>query len=313
MTSAPKRADPLAGWCCAVPHGGADVCPVCRGPRRDGYATCYACDRVMDQVSHPCRRVVPVSLYELGSPLHRALRSYKDGGTAGIRRRYAAIAVTLLVRFVSDHADCLGGTWAGLGGLGGSLRPGGLGGSLGPGGIRGSLGADRLEVPWDLVTTVPSTSGRTPHPLEEALRLDAWLGAQHRTTLVRGGERLDHLRASDAAFSIASGVDVAGKRVIVLDDTYTSGARAQSAASALALAGAAVLAVVPVGRVVNPTVMAWVAAWWRSQTHLPYASGTCCLEPRSLCTRRRRPAHACAGRQGCTGRTDRAGEAGIAY
>jgi orotate phosphoribosyltransferase len=45
---------------------------------------------------------------------------------------------------------------------------------------------------------------------------------------------------------------LAGANVLLLDDTWTSGSSAQSAALALKLAGASRVAVVPLGRHVNP-------------------------------------------------------------
>jgi predicted amidophosphoribosyltransferase len=45
---------------------------------------------------------------------------------------------------------------------------------------------------------------------------------------------------------------VAGSRVLLLDDTYVSGARAQSAAAALHLTGACATVIVPLGCVLRP-------------------------------------------------------------
>jgi adenine/guanine phosphoribosyltransferase-like PRPP-binding protein len=58
------------------------------------------------------------------------------------------------------------------------------------------------------------------------------------------------------------GVDVAGSRLVLVDDTWTTGARAQSAASALAAGGAEVEAVVVLGRVVTPVAGAPTGGWW---------------------------------------------------
>jgi hypothetical protein len=45
---------------------------------------------------------------------------------------------------------------------------------------------------------------------------------------------------------------VAGTRLVLLDDTYVSGARSQSAAAALRRAGAASVVIVALGRVLRP-------------------------------------------------------------
>ncbi len=244
-----------------MPGGGPDVCPVCKGPRRVGYTLCFSCSRVLTQVARPCHRVAPVSLYALGGTLHRALRTYKDGRSAGVREHYARVVVTLLAGFLATHARCLGG--------GGSGR-----------------------LPWDLVTTVPSTSGAVPHPLEEAIRLVPWLSAQHTRLLVRTAVPLGHLWADEGGFRVGNKVD--GQRILLLDDTWTSGARAQSAASSLARAGATVVALVPVGRVVDPAWSPRIASWWQARAGLAYEPGTCCLGLRAA-----RPATHCgAGHRG---------------
>ena len=232
---------------------------MCRGPRRVGYAECFSCSRVLAQVSRPCRRVAPVSLYELGSPLHRALRAYKDGGSPGVRARYTSVVVGLLAGFLAAHASCVG------------------------------AGA---SPPWDLATTVPSTSGAVPHPLEQVLATVPWL--KHRRSLVRTAVALGHLRAHDRGFEVSDAVQ--GQRVLVLDDTWTSGARAQSAASALAVAGAVVVAVVPLGRFVDPTWSPRVARWWSRRADLAFDVGSCCLGPPVGAARA--PAHRGAGNRG---------------
>ncbi len=50
-------------------------------------------------------------------------------------------------------------------------------------------------------------------------------------------------------------------RVLLLDDTYVSGARAQSAAAALRLSGARAALIVPLGRVLRPEKSALHAAF----------------------------------------------------
>ncbi|HEY8200014.1 MAG TPA: hypothetical protein VII47_01535 [Actinomycetota bacterium] len=70
---------------------------------------------------------------------------------------------------------------------------------------------------------------------------------------------------------------VSGTRVL-LDDTFTSGARAQSAASSLHLAGAHVIAMVPIGRVINPGFSDEAATLLRRAREAPFDFNACCLE-----------------------------------
>jgi hypothetical protein len=70
---------------------------------------------------------------------------------------------------------------------------------------------------------------------------------------------------------------VRAKRVLLLDDTLTTGARAQSAAAALVRAGAAAVVIVVIGRVVRPEASAQSAVYWRHAAELPYRLERCCV------------------------------------
>ena len=222
-----QESAPLAGACIPAPAGGDDVCSLCHGWTRPGYPVCFPCRLTAGQVSWPCQRVAPVSLYRPGGTMHQALRGYKDGPPATravLSRRVGA----LLARFLWEHGP--------------RIAPAG----------------------WDGLIVVPSTTGRPGgHPLETALAevgavaAQLWPGALRRGT---GG--VGHREAGDGAFALGEGTDMAGARVVLLDDTWTTGARAQSAASALAAGGAEVGAVVVLGRVVTPVAGAPTGRWW---------------------------------------------------
>jgi hypothetical protein len=197
----------------------------------------------MAQLRHPCRAVVPISLYTIPGDLHRVLRRYKDarGSRQQIRDREAI--AELVAGFLRRHQACL------------------------------AAGGE----PYDLLTTVPSTQGRLgPHPLTRAVRTDPWLSAHHQELLVRGPASLGHARASDLGFLPCRAVD--GARIVVLDDTWTTGARAQSAASALQSHGARVIAIVVVGRLVHPGHSPVALKWWRDQAARRFSVDRCCLE-----------------------------------
>ena len=227
VAEAVQQSAPLAASCIAPPDQGEDVCSVCHGWTRPGYPVCFPCRLTAGQVSWPCRRVAPVSLYRPGGALHQALRGYKDGPPATravLSRRVGAV----LARFLWEEGP--------------RIAPAG----------------------WDALVVVPSTTGRPGgHPLEAAVAAvrtvatQLWPGA-----LRRGAGGVGHREAGDGAFAVGEGVDVAGTRLLLLDDTWTTGARAQSAASALAAAGADVEAVVVVGRVMTPVAGAPTGRWW---------------------------------------------------
>ena len=69
-----------------------------------------------------------------------------------------------------------------------------------------------------------------------------------------------------------------GEQVLLVDDTFTSGARAQSAASALSLAGGDVVAILPVGRVISPDFNEANKEFWDRQRAIPFDFDVCCLD-----------------------------------
>ena len=131
--------------------------------------------------------------------------------------------------------------------------------------------------PWDFLTTVPSSEGRPGrHPLERAVSLVPWLSRRHRRVLAPGTVALAHRVAGDGGFEVVA--PVRRRRIVVVDDVLATGSRAQSAASALALAGATVVAVVPLARMVaGPGAPSFeTAAWTAWSRRQSFRWDTCC-------------------------------------
>jgi hypothetical protein len=173
--------------------------------------------------------------------LYATLRKYKwDPGTA--QRQAAVRTVALIGRFLRDHRDC----------------------------IVGAAGDD-----WDVITHVPSGSGRhpEPHPMVRCLEYYEPLHTAHVTLLERGPGAIARNSGADDGYRALPTAD--GKRVLLIDDTWTTGAHAQSAASALELGGAQVVAIVPVGRLIDPDRD---ADWWETQRRTPFDFAACCLD-----------------------------------
>ncbi|HLH83340.1 MAG TPA: hypothetical protein VKV38_08750 [Trebonia sp.] len=193
------------------------TCRVCRGPVRSGFARCYQCDVAHDQAGGLLADVVaPIGYAVKGGQLADDLWRYKSG-----REGAAAAAARLRARlscFLRDHGDCL---W----------RAAGMGGAPA------------------LAAVVPSGQGRPgPHPLLGIVRSCVELPVA-RLSLRPGGA--PRSRGVDVGWLRVSG-HVAGEDVLLVDDTWVSGGSAQSAAAALKLAGAARVAVVVLGRHLNP-------------------------------------------------------------
>jgi hypothetical protein len=196
------------------PHAaGSAACRVCRGPA-PGFARCYQCESHQKQ-GHGllADAVVPISYAVRGTPFADDLWRYKSGPGPDAPARRSLL--DLLLTFLGDHAACV---WRSAG----------------------------MPVPGRLAV-VPSGVGRPgPHPLAALaspyLRLPLWPLA------IRPGSQGRDLDVG----RFQAGRAGAGRGVLLLDDTWVSGASAQSAAAALKLAGARHVAIVVLGRHVNP-------------------------------------------------------------
>jgi predicted amidophosphoribosyltransferase len=135
----------------------------------------------------------------------------------------------------------------------------------------------------DLILPVPSTSRPGRASLEAVGGLDAWsvssvgAGATWAPRVLQRAEgEIGHMRPNARAFAVPDPwcAAVRGSRVLLLDDTYVSGARAQSAAAALRRSGARSILVVPLGRVIRPERFAAHAAFMNGQpTGAPAGDG----------------------------------------
>jgi hypothetical protein len=184
--------------------------------------------------------VVPVSVCAVPGPLHHALWGYKDAVVPEARRHFAAILGPLLDGFVRAHQPCLEVL---------------AGGALG------------------LRVGVPSTRRPGPAPLG-ALGL---VGLSD--VLVRARGPLGHLQASPVGYEVPveRAAAVRGARVLVVDDVLTSGARAQSAASALLSCGAAAVVVVVLGRAVRRAAGPLRSRYWDACAGGTFRLERCCL------------------------------------
>ena len=234
----------LTGICTPVPPSGDGVCLICHGCPNPGWNTCWSCSNVCSQLARPCDLVVPISLYEITSQLHHVLRHYKSDRYPHLHDQFGAQVASLLSYFLISNGDCI---------------------------------AEAAGEEWDVITTVPSSGDRPgQHPLVTAINRVSRLRDKCVPLLRRGTATIDHRTASDNGFESLQDVD--GSRILLVDDTFTSGSRAQSAASRLSLDGADVVAIVAIGRVITPGFSDASAAYWEQQRRTPFTFETCCLE-----------------------------------
>jgi len=192
---------------------------------------------------------MPVRLCPLPGPLYTVLMGYKEAPLSEARHRFAGIVDALCNAFLRHHAACL---------------------------------AAVLHGPVDFALPVPSTSRRGRTPLDLVPGLPAHVeeavgppGTWSPGLLRHAGGPIGHMRPNASAFAVPSRARpaLAGARVLLLDDTYVSGSRAQSAAAALRLAGAGATLIVPLGRVLRPDRSPLHAAFLR-RSEVPADAGT---------------------------------------
>jgi hypothetical protein len=190
----------------------------------------------------------------LPGPLYTVLMGYKEGPVAEARSRFALIVRGLAAGFLRTHEECIAALAGG---------------------------------PPHFVLPVPSTlrPGGSPIARVPGLAADvesALAGAHWTGLLVRTNEPVGHMRPSPRAFAVPPTLRcrVARRRLVLLDDTYVSGARSQSAAAALRRAGASSVVIVALGRVLRPDrVQAhaeFLSRWHLGDAPLTDVSGPCC-------------------------------------
>ena len=213
MTTVSELSDPYANFMFG-PRRGSGVCCFCFNFTR-GYERCYSCARGDLFVA----ALAPIS-YSVGrEQLHRALMGYKRL-SGEIARRLTLQLAAVLWRFLAVHEKCVARA----------------------AGVRA----------FNVVTAVPSGDRERDanHPLRRIVsELAGPTRGRYRPLLWRS--RLDvpprtvHPRKFEAAAKLH------GQPVLLVDDTWTTGSSARSAAAALAEAGAGPIAAVVIGRHLN--------------------------------------------------------------
>jgi predicted amidophosphoribosyltransferase len=193
------------------PARGANVCVTCFRPT-DGYLRCSQCNSHFREFgAELADDVVFISMASRGGQLAHVLAKYKYGERPEMRKQFTDELAYVLATFLAKHRQCLG--------------------------------------EFDVVTVVPSTRQRTTtHPLVDILsrRLNI---TRYRFIEVLSTTSTNTRQLRPGEYTVHS--EVAGKRVLLIDDQWTSGASLQSSAITLKRAGAVRVVGVVIGRRVD--------------------------------------------------------------
>ncbi|HEX6341894.1 hypothetical protein [Umezawaea sp.] len=207
-----RLSEPYENFLLRPPSAGPGVCATCW---RD-VASGTHCDRCREHVAAAPHLladvVVPIALAVSGKQFADELGQYKNSRRHDVRRRLGLGLAAVAERFTATHETCL-------------------------------AGAGR----FDIVTTVPSARGRAPHPLATIVGRTMSTTRERYRALLEPGSRT----AAGRTFAVdrfTCSEPLSGRRVLLVDDTWTTGASAQSAAAALRLAGASTVATLVLGR-----------------------------------------------------------------
>jgi hypothetical protein len=177
----------------------------------DGYERCYAC-------AHGGRALdvmVPISYSVAGEQLHHALAGYKRLSGVVARRLTMGLAAVLW-RHLASHEACMAR----------------------------AVGIDQFGV----VTSVPSSG--EGHALQDLVSmLVGPVRDRYVPLLTRSDKAVMPHRFDGGRYTALQSLK--GEAVLLIDDMWTTGANAQSAATALKAAGAGRVGAVVIGRHVN--------------------------------------------------------------
>jgi hypothetical protein len=194
------------------------TCEVCTAPV-DGYQLCLQCHERSrgPQSDKLADLVVPVVYGGHNLQSQRLLHGYKQPIPAGVTDDRAALVMLLLLITYSRHGACID---------------------------------KKVGNPVNAWTAVPSTSGRTQHPLRE-LASQARLKGLEIVATPGQTQPTDARHTLPGRFAFNPHHAVAGRHVLVVDDTWTTGGHAQSMAIDLKNAGASHVTILVLARWLN--------------------------------------------------------------
>jgi hypothetical protein len=191
------------------------TCRVCAAPV-DGFDRCWRCEQAR-HIGGVADVVAPLTYAIAGTPSAALVRDYKNHPVRSVRECHGAVIKALVRLGITRHERCVGR-------------------------------AAKLAVSCRLV--IPSLTSRPGrHPFGELVYpMNAVSDAV--ALMPAPDARCD--RAINDKFVLAPAARLDGQHVLILDDTWTTGSTAQSAALAVRRAGATAVSIMVVGRWLSP-------------------------------------------------------------
>lgn len=214
------------------PRGQDWVCAYCLGPTNyPPHRSCYACGRLRGSGAPIglLNSVVPISVALNPGRWYRKLSTYKQGNP-----RFRAHLAALVWRFYKTHRERL---------------------------------EDIAGGPISLVTPVPSKKGRMypDQPLQQALSaIKPFSGLVAHTLTFVAAPGVDFRRDFYPDCFDPGPRSVSGERVLLVEDSWVTGATAVAAAGALLDRGADSVVILPIARIIDHS-------FWTGKGH-PYLS-----------------------------------------
>ena len=250
MATVAELSEPYRNHLIPVHPPDRGVCGVCRTAAHPDFRLCFPCNTARNEFRQGLADVaVPIALAVKREQLAHELWHYKHDVDPGVRAQPTMRLGAVLWRFLGQHEKHI---------------------------------AEAAGVPgFGTVTTVPGTRKRDgEHPLERIVgTLVGHTKSRYEPLLALGqGGAPSHTLAADRYRATRALRDEPA--VLLIDDTWTTGGNAQSAALALraAGAGAAKVAIVVVGRHFDRSFR-YCETYYQQAKAVKFTWDSCCLEP----------------------------------
>jgi predicted amidophosphoribosyltransferase len=211
-----ELSEPFGNYLLPVLSRDAGICPICFSVGQVGFQRCYQCTRALEILETTADALAFIALAYEENQFARDLTAYKSDRTQGVSSRTRLGLAAVLWRWLAHHESC----------------------------VAHEVGTEGFEV----VTSIPSIRRPTAHPLQTLVsQIVKPTADRYRSLLMPNMSCTPDREFRKDRFTVAEKLDrIDG--ILVIDDTFTMGTRAQGAAFALKQAGATRVGVLAMGR-----------------------------------------------------------------